>query len=225
MAATAAPAKRKRPEAPPPDCLTPDEVESLFGAVSGRSKTALRDRAMLMLQYDAALRPEEVVSLRPADVDVKRGDVRVIEGKGGKSRTIPDCLHTDTREALAAWIAKRDTLGWDNRSARLFGVFYTRPNLVSAGDRSAESKGGRKLDTSHLRRLLPRLARLAGIRKHMYPHLLRHSRARHWSDEGKPPADIQKWLGHSSLQTTSIYLDKMAPPGVGAGDRPRSSRG
>lgn len=213
MAATAT---RKRPEAPPPDPLAPDELDALLAAVSGRSKTALRNRAMLMVGHDAALRSDELAKLRPADVDVKRGDVRVVNGKGGKSRTIPDCLHADTREALAVWMAKREQLGWDNRSARLFGTFYSRDD-----DNAATAKGGGQLDTSYLRRLLPKLARKAGIRKPTYPHLLRHTRARQWSDEGHPVADIQKWLGHRNLATTSIYLDRLAPPGVGAGERPR----
>jgi integrase/recombinase XerD len=222
MTATATPTKprQRRPEPPPPDTLTPDEVARLFAAIVGRSKTALRNRALLMVMHDAALRSDEVVKLRPADVDVASGTVRVLNGKGGRSRTIRDCLHTDTREALSAWLARRETLGWDNRSARLFGTFYARQ--VAGEDRnSAELRGGGKLDTSYIRRLLPKLAKAAGIGKPMYSHLLRHTRAREWSDEGRPIADLQAALGHKSLATTSIYLARLAPAGMGAGDRER----
>ena len=218
-AATATPTKpKRRVDPPPPDTLTPDEVERLFGAITGRSKTALRNRAMFMLMHDAALRSDEVVKLRPADVDVASGTVRVLHGKGGRSRTIRDCLHADTREALSAWLARRETLGWDNRSARLFGTFFGRGD-----DNAADTKGGGKLDTSYIRRLLPKLAKAAGIGKPMYSHLLRHTRARQWSDEGRPIADIQAALGHRSLATTSIYLARLAPAGMGAGDRGRGN--
>ncbi len=203
-----------------PDVLDTDELETLLAAVSGRSKTALRNRALLMVMHDAALRSAEAVALRPGDVDVTAGNVNVRKGKGSRARLIRDCLHPETKQAVTAWLALRGTLGWDGRSAYLFGVFYTRPGRAS-GDNSA-AKGGDPLDTSYLRRLLPKLARAAKLAKDVSPHLLRHSRAREWSDEGRPTADIQQALGHKSLATTSIYLARLAPAGMGAGERGRS---
>jgi integrase len=126
------------------------------------------------------------------------------------------------RQALEAWLTRRATLGWDDRSARLFGAFYTHPDRGS-GDNRAEHKGGGQLDTSYLRRLLPRLAAKAGLSKTVYPHLLRHTRARQWSDERRQVRDIQAALGHKSLATTSIYLARLAPAGMGAGQRRRSA--
>ena len=205
-----------------PDVLAPDELVRLFAAVSGRSKTALRNRALLMTMHNAALRSAEVVKLRPVDVDVSAGNVRVHNGKGGKARLIRDCLDPATREALAAWLTRREALGWDGRSAVLFGTFYRRPDRDSGGN-LAEPKGGRPLDTSYLRRLLPKLAAGAKLDKSVSPHLLRHTRAREWSDAGFPVADIQHALGHKSLATTSIYLARLAPAGMGAGQHGRQS--
>lgn len=212
----------KAAEPPIPDVLAPDELERLFAAVSGRSKTALRNRALLMVMHDAALRSAEAVKLRPGDVDVAVGNVSVRNGKGSKPRLIRDCLHPETREALTAWLTRREALGWDGRKAMLFGTFYTRPERDSGGNR-AEHKGGAPLDTSYLRRLLPKLAAKAKLSKEVSPHLLRHTRAREWSDEGRPTADIQQALGHKSLATTSIYLARLAPAGMGAGQRGRRS--
>ena len=208
----------KRPEPPIPDTLTADELDALFAAVSGRSNTATRNRALLMVMHDAALRADEVVKLRPADVDAKAGNVHVRHGKGGRSRLIRDCLDPATREALAAWLARRETLKWDGRKAYLFGTFYQRP----ANDH-VERKGGAPLETAYLRRLLPKLGRKAKLGKHVHPHLLRHTRAREWSDAGLPVADIQQALGHKNLATTSIYLARLAPAGMGAGVRGRKS--
>lgn len=204
-----------------PDVLDADELDTLLTAVTGRSKTALRNRALLMVMHDAALRSAEVVALRPGDVDVKAGNVNVRKGKGKRPRLIRDCLDPTTREALAAWVTRRETLGWDGRKAVLFGTFYTRPERGSGDNRAA--KGGGPLDTSYLRRLLPKLARAAKLRKDVSPHLLRHTRARAWSDEGLPVAHIQQALGHKSLATTSIYLARLAPPGMGAGQRGRGA--
>jgi integrase/recombinase XerD len=201
-----------------PDVLDPDELDALLAAVSGRSKTALRNRALFMVMHDAALRSAEAVALRPGDVDVTAGNVNVRKGKGQRSRLIRDCLDPATRQAVSEWTTRRETLGWDDRKAMLFGTFYRRPSR----DR-AELKGGRPLDTSYLRRLLPKLAKKAGLTKPVSPHLLRHTRARQWSDEGLPVAHIQQALGHKSLATTSIYLARLAPPGMGAGQRGRGA--
>lgn len=222
MAAASKRTKRtKRPEPPPPDTLTADELAALIGAVSGRSKTALRNRALLLVAHDAALRSAEVVKLRPADVDLETGTVTVKEGKGKRGRRVWNCLDPATREAVAAWLARRETLGWDGRSAYLFGTFYTRPDRAS-GDNSA-AKGGGPLATSYLRRLLPKLAAKANITKDTHPHLLRHTRAREWSDRGVPVADIQRSLGHKNLATTSIYLASLTPADMGAGEHGRQS--
>lgn len=212
----------RRAEPPVPDTLTAAETERLFVAVSGRSKTAIRNRALLMVLHDAALRASEVVALRPGDVDVLAGDVNVRKAKGRKARLIRDCLDPATRQAVSEWMTLRELLGWDGRSAVLFGTFYERPERDTGGNR-AEAKGGRPLDTSYLRRLLPDLAKRARIRKDVSPHLLRHTRAREWSDRGVPTADIQQALGHKSLATTSIYLRRLAPARMGAGEHGRAA--
>jgi integrase len=210
-----APAPAARYEAPIPDCLDADELARFFAAVTGRGKTALRNRAMLMVAHDAALRSDEVVNLRRRDVDIEAGEVYVKEGKGGKDRRIRNCLHTDTKQALRAWLAHRETLGWDDRKSVLFGTFYSRPGR-GKGDNRAEHKGGGALATSYLRRLVPSLARKAGVAKKAHPHLLRHTRAREWSDKGRPVPDIQHDLGHKNLATTSFYLRRFASAGADA---------
>jgi integrase len=204
-----------------PDTLTPDELAELFALAGfGPSKTARRNKALLMVMHDAALRADEACNLKAADVDADAGSVIVRKGKGGKSRTIRDCLHADTKQALTAWLTLRSTLGWDGRSSYLFGTFYARPGR-GEGDNSAELRGGGRLDTSYLRRLLPKLAKRAKL-KSTHPHLLRHCRARQWSDEGVPVANVQQALGHKSLQTTSVYLSRLAPAGMGAGEHDRA---
>jgi integrase/recombinase XerD len=207
----------RRAEPPVPDTLSAAELERLYLAVTGRSKTALRNRALLMVMHDAALRSSEVVALRPGDVDVLAGNVNVRKAKGRKARLIRDCLDPATRQAVSEWMTRRELLGWDGRSAVLFGTFYARPERDSGGNRT-EAKGGGPLDTSYLRRLLPILAAKAKLKKDVSPHLLRHTRAREWSDRGVPTADIQQALGHKSLATTSIYLARIAPAGMGAGE-------
>lgn len=81
--------------------------------------------------------------------------------------------------------------------------------------------GGDALDASYVRRLLPRLAQRAGIQKRVHAHGLRHAHAAELAAEGKPVNLIQRQLGHSSLATTSRYLDHIAPQDVIAAMRGR----
>jgi site-specific recombinase XerD len=74
-------------------------------------------------------------------------------------------------------------------------------------------RGGR-LSGSHVRTLLPRLARQAGIEKRVHPHGLRHTHAFELLKENVPVKLIQLQLGHQSLQTTDIYLSPIAPHDV-----------
>jgi site-specific recombinase XerD len=62
--------------------------------------------------------------------------------------------------------------------------------------------------------MLHRLARRAGIQRRVHPHALRHSFAAEMASEGVPMNVIQKALGHSSLATTSRYLDHISPRDV-----------
>ncbi|MDQ6807205.1 MAG: site-specific integrase, partial [Actinomycetota bacterium] len=70
---------------------------------------------------------------------------------------------------------------------------------------------GQQLDSSYIRRLLPRLATRAGIDKRVHAHGLRHAHAAELVAEGIPVNVIQQQLGHGSLATTDRYLRHIAP--------------
>ncbi|MGI9014401.1 MAG: tyrosine-type recombinase/integrase [Phycisphaerales bacterium] len=85
---SAAPTKRRKPNRRfPPEVLSPTEVKALMDAC-GESPAGLRNRALLAVLYRAGLRIAEARSLRVIDVDQARGAIRVMNGKGGSSRTV-----------------------------------------------------------------------------------------------------------------------------------------
>ena len=77
------PAKPQSKRRLPIEILTRQEVRTLFDACGDGTWTAHRDRALLALLYRAGLRLNEALTVRPCDVDIGRGSVRVLHGKGG----------------------------------------------------------------------------------------------------------------------------------------------
>jgi len=173
----------------PPQVYTKDELNRILMACGGHPN-GLRNRAIIMMGYRCGLRCAEALALHRSDIALDQGHVLIQRGKGGKSRRIG--LPDDAAAAV------RST--WNAEPMRGEWAFPTS----SAG----------KLCTSYVRTLLPRLARRANIAKRLHFHGLRHTFAWELSQEGVPMPIIQRALGHSSLNTTAVYLDHLAPHDV-----------
>jgi integrase/recombinase XerD len=146
--------------------------------------------------FGAGLRVSEALALRPSDLDLGTGTVRVKHGKGDNARTV--AIDPSAQAYVERWLAKREALGLNGRHP----LFCT----ITRNDRF-----GRKLDPSYVRRVLPRLAARAGIEHRVHPHALRHSLAIALAHEGKSLPAISGQLGHSSTAVTDRYLRKIAP--------------
>jgi integrase len=131
------------------------------------------------------------------DVDLDAGTVRVRHGKGDRSRTVG--LDEQTTALLARWIDRRRRLSDRGPGARA-PIFCTL--------------AGGRIDSSYVRRLLPRLAARAGVEKRVHAHGLRHTHAAELAREGTPINIIRDDLGHTSLAVTDRYLRDVAPQAV-----------
>jgi len=147
-----------------------------------------RDRALVELLYGAGLRVSELAQLNVRDVDLERGDVRVL-GKGGVERVVP--LPREARRALDAYLGAR--FAGRKAGAPLFTALRRRGGAL------------RRLGVRDVRRVLRRRARAAGLTDRVHPHRLRHSYATHLLDMGADLREIQELLGHASLATTEKY--------------------
>ena len=148
----------------------------------------LRDRALVELLYGAGLRVGETSALDVRDVDLHRGEVRVM-GKGGKERVVP--LPAAARESLGEYLDSRRAPG-----------ILAEPLFPSLRPRDGRA---RRLGTRDIRRILKARARRVGIADRVHPHRLRHSYATHLLDMGADLREIQELLGHASLSTTEKY--------------------
>jgi site-specific recombinase XerD len=174
------PAKEKRL----PVILTVEEVRRILSAIR-----LLRYRACLTTIYSCGLRLKEGTHLQVADIDSARMLVHVRLGKGGKDRYVP--LPQSTLELLRQyWKTHRNPV-W----------------LFPATGRGGIHEGHATKPTSHTNVQAAFRAALndAGISKKASVHTLRHSYATHLLEAGVNLRQIQVYLGHNSVQTTSFY--------------------
>ena len=178
----------ERPKLPRrlPHSLSEADVEALLRAPDVEKTLGLRDRAMLETLYATGLRVSELVQLTVAEVSLDMGVVRVM-GKGSKERLVP--LGEAALDSVQAYLGTaRAELLAQHTSAALF---------VTAR--------GAAMSRQMFWYLIKRYAALAGIRKHLSPHTLRHAFATHLLNHGADLRVVQMLLGHADISTTQIY--------------------
>ena len=152
------------------------DVEGMLAQV-----TSLRHRVALLLAFGCGLRTNEILHLRPRDIDSQRMVIRVHEGKGRKDRVVklPEILLPEMR---ACWKMYRPTT-------------YLLEGRIP----------GQPLSSSALQRAARTARTKAGISRDVHPRALRHAFATWMVERGTNIRSVQALLGHQSLGTTGIY--------------------
>jgi site-specific recombinase XerD len=142
---------------------------------------------MLALYYGCGLRKNEGVNVNISDILLEKDLVLVRKGKGYKERYVP--------------------LGGQNSTDIESYLAYGRPYLVSGRKEEALLLGitGKRFGGNGAYERLQKLKLAAGIKKAIGLHTLRHSIASHLLHSGMKLEHIQRFLGHSSLESTQIY--------------------
>jgi integrase/recombinase XerD len=162
---------------PLPTVLSLDEVGALIGAVRHRCY-----QAIVMVVYGAGLRITEALALEVTDIDGSRGVIRVRHGKGNKAR------EAKLSPSLYQWLRQY----WARERPPAPYLFASR-------------KTGRAPRAATIRAALAHAAKAAWIKKHVTPHVLRHSFATHLLEQGTDVRVVGALLGHASLQSTARY--------------------
>jgi integrase/recombinase XerD len=169
-----------------PDTLSVAEMEAMLAAPKADNPLAWRDRALLELGYGAGLRVSELCGLTVPNLVLGEGLVRVM-GKGSKERLVP--------------------IGRGVVGAVSVYLHQVRPELDRgrSRDRVLLNSRGEPLSRVGAWGVVKRCARLAGIRKRVTTHTLRHTFATHLLEGGADLRAVQEMLGHADLGTTQIY--------------------
>jgi integrase/recombinase XerD len=160
---------------PLPKVLAMEEVARIINVLEN-----IKHKCMLSLMYSAGLRRSELLNMHVADIDSKRMQLLIKKSKGRKDRIIP--LSETALKILREY----------------YSVYKPKSYLF-------EGQGGEQYNERSLALVLKKACELAGIRKQVNLHMLRHSYATHLLEAGTDLRYIQELLGHKSSRTTEIY--------------------
>jgi integrase/recombinase XerD len=166
---------RPRKERKLPDVLSKEEIRLMIDVTRN-----LKHKFLISLIYSCGLRRSEARQMKPEDIDTKRMLIKVKGAKGKKDRYVQ--LAKNTLNCYFAYLKEYPVKQW------LF-----------------EGRGGKQYSVESIYNVIKDKALVAGIKKRVYPHILRHSFATHCLEQGIDLRYIQEWLGHESSKTTEIY--------------------
>ena len=174
-----------------PSFVPQSEAGRLFEHLPGQSNRDSylywRDFTMIGLFYVTGMRREELTGLDLADIDTKRGLVRVV-GKGNKERVVP--VGDVTLGDIRAYLERRE-------------VFVCQKQVTPLPTAVFLNRGGKRLSVRSINTLVKKFSHRHGL--DFTPHTLRHSFATHLLENGADLMLIKEILGHASLSTTQKY--------------------
>jgi len=167
--------------------LTEDEARKILDMPNLSTMTGIRDRTVLEVFYSTGIRLAELLNLTVYDCDLQGGMLRV-KGKFSKDRVVPMGKHAV--KFLKEYITRvRPHHTRKNKTVR--NLFVSQIGTPLAGQM--------------VEKMVRDCAAKAGIKKHVTPHVFRHTFATQLVKNGADIRAVQKMLGHSHLSVTHIY--------------------
>lgn len=170
-----------------PDILSLEEIEALISAIDLSHYLGHRNKAIIETLYACGVRVSELVNMKLSAYYPDIGFVRVI-GKNDKERIIP--IGKEAIKSIDLYV-KNERKKLIIKQSNEDYIFLTRR--------------GTKLSRIMIFHIVKELAKAAGIKKNVSPHIFRHSFATHLVEGGADLRVIQEMLGHESILTTEIY--------------------
>lgn len=172
--------------------LSIEEMKLVLKQPDTKKKTGIRDRFYLALLYDSGCRNQEMLDLKLKDF-VNTGNTAELHilGKGKKYRVTP--ISKDVANLFVSYC----DFFHPHKQLNEY-IFYTKRSGITT-----------QMSADNVARFMKKYENQIKIIKpditHLHPHLFRNTRAMHLYLAGMPLPLVSEWLGHSQLETTSIY--------------------
>ena len=181
--------KLKKLEKKLPDVLDSKEIVLLLSQPDSGDYKGIRDKAMLELLYATGIKVSELIELSVNDINLQIGILHLNNGK--KERIIP--IYPAAVKSVAEYLINvRPVIVNDDNEDKLF------TNMT-----------GQHMSRQGFWKIIKHYAEMAGIKKEITPHTLRHSFASHLLENGAKLSDIKEMLGHSDISSTQVYARLM----------------
>jgi len=151
---------------------------------SSQEYRAFRNLAMVDLLFATGMRVGEASTLDVSDFFVREAFLR-IQGKGGRDRL--------------AFIVDEQTVQTQR------GYLETRLQIETQSQAIFLNASGERLSTQGIANIIAQLSQGAGVKRHVTPHMLRHTVATLLLRNGVDIRVVQEFLGHTSIITTQRY--------------------
>lgn len=170
-----------------PHSLSYSQIDHFFNLPDTSTFLGFRDRTIMELFYSSGLRVSELAGLNRSDFDAAEL-LLLVRGKGKKERRIP------ITENAAQWITR-------------YLSHQERAVIQKDSEAIFLNRFGTRLTTRSIDRLFCCYLEMSGFADTITPHVIRHTIATHWLEQGMDLKTIQMLLGHSSMATTTIYTE------------------
>ena len=171
-----------------PKYLGVSEIEEIFNVPDIKAPLGQRDKVILEVFYASGIRVGELVNIKISNIDFYKKEILIL-GKGNKERIVE--FGDYALDAINNYInnGRKEILKKSNKSNDYL-------ILNSRGD---------KITTRGIEKIIDNIVKKVSIKKHISPHMLRHSFATHLLNEGCDILTVKELLGHESLETTQVY--------------------
>lgn len=171
--------------------LDRDETQAILDAPDIRIREGIRDYAMIQIALAAGLRVSELIGLRVEELTLQPTASILVRGKGRRERSLP--LWKETANILRNWLAVR-------------GKVQVPELFVNARGEQISRWGFAHILRKYVKIASRRCPSLKLKHKRVSPHTLRHTCAMVALQATQDIRKVSLWLGHSSTQTTEVYV-------------------
>lgn len=165
--------------------FTEEQVQTVLDLADQTTFTGLRDYAIMLVFLETGMRVMELCSLKIADIDFEENTIRILMGKGRKSRSVPiqaTCVH-----ALKRYLEERGQQPIGDLWMTVFNTPLARNTIIG-------------LVKEYIKK-----AQLTSVQGAC--HIFRHTMAKFFLLNGGDIFTLQYLLGHATLEMTRYYIE------------------